>query len=138
MNFNVDGSPNKAGSLTEWCQLEIWAGDYCEKVNFLVTNLGSEDIILGLPWLRKINPTIDWEHGTVEISCGAGHIAPLPCYYPYQPLENPTEEVTGVGIGADAVQRAQEHCNGCVQRLERNTRRYKEISNRDKLYINSL
>ena len=46
---NVDGSPNKAGSLTEWCQLEIRAGDYCEKVNFLVTNLGSEDIILGLP-----------------------------------------------------------------------------------------
>ena len=66
---NVDGSPNKAGSLTEWCQLEIRAGDYCEKVNFLVTNLGSEDIILG-PWLRKINPTIDWEHGTVEIAGG--------------------------------------------------------------------
>jgi hypothetical protein len=35
--------------------------------NFLVTDLGSEDIILGLPWLRKVNPTIDWDFGEIEI-----------------------------------------------------------------------
>ena len=45
---HVDGSPNKAENLTEWCQLEIQASNYCEKVNFLVTNLESEDIISGL------------------------------------------------------------------------------------------
>jgi len=27
---------------------------------FLVTRLGQEKVILGLPWLRKINPNIDW------------------------------------------------------------------------------
>ncbi|KIK49771.1 hypothetical protein GYMLUDRAFT_108140, partial [Collybiopsis luxurians FD-317 M1] len=35
--------------------------------DFLVTNLGGEDIILGLPWLRKINPEVDWEKGRLSV-----------------------------------------------------------------------
>jgi len=31
----------------------------------LVTRLGQEKAILGLPWLRKINPDIDWSKGTL-------------------------------------------------------------------------
>ena len=41
---------------------------YTERLEFLVTNLGpTEDVILGLPWLKKVNPIIDWEHGQVEL-----------------------------------------------------------------------
>ncbi|MDV2583562.1 hypothetical protein, partial [Alkalibacillus haloalkaliphilus] len=29
-------------------------------------NLGNTDIILGLDWLKKYNPAIDWENRTVE------------------------------------------------------------------------
>ncbi|KAI5115150.1 hypothetical protein M0805_003009 [Coniferiporia weirii] len=35
---------------------------------FLITLLGKEDIILGLPWLKCHNPTIDWTTGTMSIS----------------------------------------------------------------------
>src|ERR1700744_922018 len=34
----------------------------------LITNLGSEDIILGLPWLWKVNPNIDWKEGRLAIT----------------------------------------------------------------------
>lgn len=32
-------------------------------LEYLVTNLGSDNVILGLPWLRKVNPDIDWKKG---------------------------------------------------------------------------
>ncbi|KAJ3925024.1 MAG: hypothetical protein NXY57DRAFT_968546 [Lentinula lateritia] len=36
-------------------------------LEFLVTNIGSENIILGLPWLRKVNPDINWRDGQIQI-----------------------------------------------------------------------
>jgi hypothetical protein len=32
---------------------------------FLITRLGNQKIILGLPWLRKHNPEINWKEGTL-------------------------------------------------------------------------
>ena len=30
-------------------------------------NLGNENVILGLPWLKELNPTIDWAEKTLSI-----------------------------------------------------------------------
>jgi len=35
---------------------------------FLVTTLGGEEIILGLLWLQKENPDIDWERNTMTLA----------------------------------------------------------------------
>lgn len=35
---------------------------------FLITQLGREDIIFGLPWFKKRNPQIDWTTGEVNIN----------------------------------------------------------------------
>lgn len=64
---NVDGTHNKSGKIVDWCRLNLRTGTYREEVDFLITDLGSEDMILGLPWLRKVNPTIDWETGDLTI-----------------------------------------------------------------------
>ena len=32
----------------------------------MVTGLGKHRIILGFPWLKKMNPIIDWQKGTLE------------------------------------------------------------------------
>ncbi|KAF8240649.1 hypothetical protein L208DRAFT_1064440, partial [Tricholoma matsutake] len=32
----------------------------------LIAGLGKESVILGLPWLRRINPVIDWRIGTFQ------------------------------------------------------------------------
>jgi predicted aspartyl protease len=64
---NIDGSKNKAGSLTHFACLTLTIGSWNEPTDFLVMDLGPENIILGLPWLKKVNPTIDWDSGEIEI-----------------------------------------------------------------------
>ena len=65
--LNIDGSPNNAGKITHFARLMLTIDNYSEWNDFLITNLGGENLILGLPWLRKVNPTIDWELGTLSI-----------------------------------------------------------------------
>ena len=50
---NIDGSDNKSGII--------------HRTLFHIINCGNENIILGTPWLEKINPIIDWAEGTVNI-----------------------------------------------------------------------
>ena len=45
--------------------LNIKIGDQTFLERFYITGLGNQKIILGLPWLRKHNPEIDCEKGTV-------------------------------------------------------------------------
>ena len=66
--YNIDGSKNKAGSLTHFVRLRLLMGDREQWLEFLVTDLGPEDVVLGLPWLRQTNPDIDWQEGTLEVN----------------------------------------------------------------------
>ena len=72
MLYNIDGSLNKAGSITHKVQLLLKVGQDEEKFDFFVTSLGPEKVILGLPWLRHCNPTIDWQQGTMKLSATSG------------------------------------------------------------------
>ncbi|KIK50136.1 hypothetical protein GYMLUDRAFT_111508, partial [Collybiopsis luxurians FD-317 M1] len=65
--FNIDGTPNRAGQITHFAHLALTVDDQERWTDFLVTNLGGEDIILGLPWLQKINPEVDWEKGRLSV-----------------------------------------------------------------------
>ena len=65
--FNIDGTPNQAGQITHFARLALTVDNQERWTDFLVTNLGGEDIILGLPWLRKINPEVDWEKGQLSV-----------------------------------------------------------------------
>jgi gag-polyprotein putative aspartyl protease len=58
---NADGSANTAEALTHYCELRIRQGDKEEVQNFYVSNLGSDRIILGYPWLKVFQPKFDWE-----------------------------------------------------------------------------
>jgi hypothetical protein len=66
--YNIDSSKYKAGSLTHFACLTLTIGSWNKSTNFFVTDLGPEDIILELPWLKKVNPTIDWDSSEMEIS----------------------------------------------------------------------
>jgi hypothetical protein len=83
---NIDGSINKAGSLTHFARLTMNIGSkYTEKLDFLITDLGPEDIILGLPWLRRINPEVDWDTGTMELP-DSPEPDPLPDDSPFEQI----------------------------------------------------
>ena len=65
--INVDGTENKSGKIEYITWLNLHFGDIKMITRLLVTDLGKEQIILGLPWLQEYNPIIDWAKGTIEI-----------------------------------------------------------------------
>jgi len=37
-------------------------------VHFFVMSCGNENIILRLPWLKEVNPNVDWEKESLSLS----------------------------------------------------------------------
>jgi len=72
--FNVDGSPNKAGQISEVVDVVLWYKTHSERMLLAVSRLGKQSLILGYDWLKDHNPKIDWEKGEVEMTC-----CPLRC-----------------------------------------------------------
>uniref|UniRef100_A0A0W0G4X8 RNA-directed DNA polymerase n=1 Tax=Moniliophthora roreri TaxID=221103 RepID=A0A0W0G4X8_MONRR len=64
--FNVDGTANKTAWITKSVTATYTVGTKQLTDTFLISGLGSEDVILGLPWLRKYNPNVDWNTGRTE------------------------------------------------------------------------
>ena len=63
--WNIDGTKNKQGAICFYTDLDIKIGDQMFHKIFYITGLGSQKVILGLPWLRTHNPEIDWKKDTV-------------------------------------------------------------------------
>ena len=59
--FNVDGSLNEAGSITEVVDAILRLDGHSERTAFAVTSLGRQEIILGFTWLAENNLEIDWQ-----------------------------------------------------------------------------
>ena len=57
--YNVDGTRNKQGEITQYAWKELSIAGVTHHARLLVTSLGKESIILGLPWLRRTNAQID-------------------------------------------------------------------------------
>jgi hypothetical protein len=66
--WNIDGTLNKGGLLTEYIDLDVQTKGIHKEMRFLVTNLGGEDIILGYPWLSTFEPQITWKTATINVT----------------------------------------------------------------------
>ena len=56
--WNIDGTLNIGGKITHYVYVDILFDD--RRIGMLlVTNIGKNNLILGLPWLKKNNPWID-------------------------------------------------------------------------------
>ena len=69
---NVDGSINTNGDISEKCLITFKSGDKEMTEWFYVTATGDQNLILGLPWLEKRNPIIDWRDKTLEFRTSTG------------------------------------------------------------------
>lgn len=65
---NVDGTKNNNGNITHYAILTLRIGTHICPMQLLITKLGREDFILGLPWFKKANPQIDWTTGMITIN----------------------------------------------------------------------
>jgi len=66
--YNIDGSMNRGGSITENITLILLYQRHKECTMFKVCDLGKYNLILGYTWLHKHNPEINWETGNVEMT----------------------------------------------------------------------
>src|SRR6266404_8760329 len=64
--WNIDGTTNQAGRLTHFVDLLIQTKRQEKKMQFLVMDLGVEDMILGYPWLATFEPQFSWKDATVD------------------------------------------------------------------------
>ena len=63
--WNIDGTHNKAGAITDFVDLQVRCGPKTETMKFLVTDVGEDDIILGYPWLAAFQPDINWKESVL-------------------------------------------------------------------------
>jgi len=76
--FNVDGSSNKAGQISEVVDVVLRYKTHSKRMLLAVSRLGKQNLILGYNWLKNHNPKINWEKGEVEMTrcplrCEEGH-----------------------------------------------------------------
>jgi len=66
--FNVDGSPNKAGQISEVVNVILHYKTYSERTLLAVSNLRKQSMILGYTWLKDHNPEVNWQTGEVQMN----------------------------------------------------------------------
>jgi len=66
--FNVDGSPNEAGQISEVVDVLLHYKTYSERMLLAVSRLRKQSLILGYNWLKDHNPKVDWEKEEVEMT----------------------------------------------------------------------
>lgn len=64
----IDNSDVKSGLITHEVHLRVFVGDHEEDLVFDVAAIGDDNLILGINWLRRHNPTVDWERSTLDFS----------------------------------------------------------------------
>ena len=64
--FNVNGTPNKAGTLKYFTDITIRTGTKRTRLRYFLTDLGNNQVILGYPWFASAQPCIDWAKGWID------------------------------------------------------------------------
>jgi hypothetical protein len=82
--FNIDNTTNKSGKITHYLDLDIYTKGIHREMRFLITDIGSEDILLGYPWLASFEPKIQLETRRHRQTKSPG------CYFIHQPPYHPT------------------------------------------------
>ena len=63
--LNVDGTPNKKGTITHFIIVDILVNNRLMTLELMIAGIGQSSLILGFPWLQTWNPDVDWKHGTL-------------------------------------------------------------------------
>jgi len=66
--YNVDGSPNKAGQISEVVDVVFHYKTYSERTLLTVSSLGRQNMILGYTWLKDHNLEVNWQTGKVQMN----------------------------------------------------------------------
>ena len=65
--YNVDGTPNTRGTIQWTATISFSSGTFSDTVKFMIVRLSRPQVILGMPWLQKWNPKINWIQYTIDL-----------------------------------------------------------------------
>jgi len=63
---NVNGSDCGTGIMNQYCDIPLKLDNLWKEEHFHKGNIGSDQVILGMSWLEKFDPTINWTEGTIQ------------------------------------------------------------------------
>ncbi|SJL16283.1 uncharacterized protein ARMOST_19803 [Armillaria ostoyae] len=91
-------------------------GNHSEHIDFAVTDLGSKDLYLRHDWLKRHNPVINWETGTIIFGCCqcVKNLFPLPNADPDDHWDEELEDgdrILAVNMEEELIIRAIHHAN---------------------------
>jgi hypothetical protein len=72
----ADSKPSSEGPITKMVMLHLQVGHHLERIDFAVTDLGTEPNFLGHDWVKEHNPNIDWQTRTLEFDRCPASCAP--------------------------------------------------------------
>ncbi|SJL13786.1 uncharacterized protein ARMOST_17234 [Armillaria ostoyae] len=132
--YNADGSRNKGGDITEYVEVRLTIGNHEERIDLAVTDLGSKDLYLGHDWLKRHNPVINWETGTVifgRCQCVKNPF-PLPDSDPDDRWDEELEDgdvILAINMEEELVIRAVHHANdlAAAAHVEKPTKTFEEL-----------
>ena len=65
---NVDGSFNREGPIENTVEVNVYYKGHVERTEIDVIGGQKWEVILGMPWLARHNPEIDWKTGEVKMT----------------------------------------------------------------------
>jgi len=66
--YNVDGSPNEAGQISEVVDMVLHYKTHSERTLLAVSSLRRQNMILGYTWLKDHNLEVNWQTGEVQMN----------------------------------------------------------------------
>jgi len=66
--YNMDGSPNEAGQISEVVDVVLRYKTYSERMLLAVSSLRKQNMILGYTWLKDHNPEVNWQTGEIQMN----------------------------------------------------------------------
>ena len=62
ITYNVDGTKNLKGIIRWKAKTVLTLKDHSDPIELMILRLSKLRVILGMPWLKKWNPKINWDH----------------------------------------------------------------------------
>ena len=64
--FNIDNTENKSGSITHFIDLKVQTKGIVKDMRFLIADIGTENLLLGYPWLAAFEPGFRWRPAIMD------------------------------------------------------------------------
>ena len=79
--YNVDGTKNQKGTIHWKAKIIMTLEDCSDLIELMLIKLSQPQVILGLPWLKKWNPKINWNRFSMTLPLSPHHHIPYHIWY---------------------------------------------------------